>query len=366
MRFFMKCNQYSIEKEKNRFLDTITILRFPLIILVLCIHSKTIVYYNAPDTTATLEVFFSEYLSLGAVPTFFFISGYLFFRNGFSLELYKRKLKSRVKSLLIPYILWSLIAFAILSIKYLPVFASYFENLHKNPYDLNLFLMSFVDRPVPDGFTTNHTPLLYPLWYVRDLILLVILSPLIYYVRSIKIWIIALLCFICGYVYVVGCEFQFYSVLFFVAGSYYTPPSIHYKSKSFEVFLLVLLSVLFLIMFVIAEYFFEGIKANFVKFVMMMYLVPFNIFVAEFLVLRGYCISKFLTDSTFFVFCFHALVCGEFSSILGKILHVSERLSVFCFFLILLFVTLFFSLFVFALMRKFCPKTLAILSGGRY
>ncbi len=364
----MECKIYPYGDEyaeRKTFSDIITFLRFPLIILVVCIHSKTITYYNSPDITGVLEIFFSEYLSLGAVPTFFFISGYLFFRNGFSLELYKRKVKSRVRSLLIPFILWGLIAFTILSIKYLPFFTPLFENLHKIPYDFNLFFMSFVDRPVPEGFTTNHTPLLYPLWYVRDLIVLVILAPLIFYFRNIKIWVLIILSSVCGYIYIIGCEYQFYSALFFVAGSYSPPLLIHYKSNSSKGFQLALLSALFLIMFVISEYVLEGKYVNIAKFVMMIYLLPYYILVADFFVNRGYCMRKFLVDSTFFVFCFHALVCGEFSAVLGKILNIYESIPVFCFFILLLFLTLISSLFAFAFMRRFCPKTLSVLCGGR-
>lgn len=44
-----------------------------------------------------------------AVPLFF-ISGYLFFfRTAFSVDVYKKKLKSRIKTLLIPYLFWNFV-----------------------------------------------------------------------------------------------------------------------------------------------------------------------------------------------------------------------------------------------------------------
>lgn len=209
------------------FSELITFLRFPLICLVVCIHSSVAEEYSYPDSSAVLENFVCSSLTSGAVPAFFFISGFLFFRNGLTLESYKTKLKSRFHSLLIPYILWTLIAFAILSIKYLPVFEHYFRNLHIIPYDIRLFLMSFVDRPLPQGVVSGHTPLLYPLWYVRDLMVLVILSPVIYSLRKYAIWFVVILSVICAFVWIERSEYQFYSLLFFIMGAYFknTPPS---------------------------------------------------------------------------------------------------------------------------------------------
>lgn len=41
---------------------------------------------------------------------YFFISGYLFFfRTTFSVDVYKKKLKSRIKTLLIPYLFWNFV-----------------------------------------------------------------------------------------------------------------------------------------------------------------------------------------------------------------------------------------------------------------
>jgi surface polysaccharide O-acyltransferase-like enzyme len=100
---------------------TIDLLRFPLIFMVIFIHlSYTAVHL--PDADSPL---FSEqgilnllYLLLSdgicrlAVPTFFIISGFLFFINvtDFTWEQYKYKIKRRFRSLVIPYFLWNLIA----------------------------------------------------------------------------------------------------------------------------------------------------------------------------------------------------------------------------------------------------------------
>lgn len=53
------------------------------------------------------EFFFSEFLGQVAVPGFFFVSGYLFFRNLQSLSQWKEKLGKRFFSYVLPYLFWN-------------------------------------------------------------------------------------------------------------------------------------------------------------------------------------------------------------------------------------------------------------------
>lgn len=86
---------------------TISFLRFPLIICVISIH-----------TVFTLDKSFEGYeyfkYILGlftsfAVPIFFIISSFLFFHGmqDFDISKWHDKLKSRVKTLVIPYLFWN-------------------------------------------------------------------------------------------------------------------------------------------------------------------------------------------------------------------------------------------------------------------
>ena len=54
-----------------------------------------------------IEFFFSEFLGQVAVPGFFFLSGFLFFRGLDDVKSWGRKLKSRVFSYVLPYLLWN-------------------------------------------------------------------------------------------------------------------------------------------------------------------------------------------------------------------------------------------------------------------
>ena len=54
-----------------------------------------------------IEFFFSEFLGQVAVPGFFFLSGFLFFRGLDDVKSWGRKLKSRVFSYVLPYLFWN-------------------------------------------------------------------------------------------------------------------------------------------------------------------------------------------------------------------------------------------------------------------
>ena len=54
-----------------------------------------------------IEFFFSEFLGQVAVPGFFFLSGFLFFRGLDDVKSWGRKVKSRVFSYVLPYLLWN-------------------------------------------------------------------------------------------------------------------------------------------------------------------------------------------------------------------------------------------------------------------
>ena len=85
-------------------------ISFILSILVLFIHS-----YFAKDSTGEsfislfnqkFSYFFSRSITQFAVPMFFMLSGITFFR-GYSNKEYPRKIKARVYTLIIPYLLWN-------------------------------------------------------------------------------------------------------------------------------------------------------------------------------------------------------------------------------------------------------------------
>jgi len=117
------------------------------------------------DPISWISIFFqlliSEQITRLCVPLFFVISGYFFFKNyDGSIQAYYIKLKSRFKTILIPYLFWCLFWFAIYNL------FSQFQHLDSFP----LALIDALVNPIP-----------FQLWFLKDLMALVFFSPLVYF-----------------------------------------------------------------------------------------------------------------------------------------------------------------------------------------
>ncbi len=177
-------------------------LRFPLAIAVVFIHSfgepSNISLneihsdpFSSENVYNLLRISISHVLTHVAVPIFFLISGYLFFHKikNWGKNAYVTKIKSRFKSLVIPYICWNLIA---ISIVLLPDIIGYF--FFERPLNIGEFIeygggwhlfwdchQWAHDRINWIGIATPMTaPYDLPLWFLRDLIVVVGITPLIH------------------------------------------------------------------------------------------------------------------------------------------------------------------------------------------
>ena len=164
----------------------ITLLRFPLIVGVVFIHaygveenfSDSAIRIASVSTTLNfVQNLFSQVLARVAVPLFYAISGFLFFSmfDG-STKSYETKLRSRVNTLLIPYLTWNaltIICFAL--VQTYPLTSNYLSGQNKLIAEFGLldYLNAFA------GYGPKRQPIAYQLWYIRDLILLVLLVPAI-------------------------------------------------------------------------------------------------------------------------------------------------------------------------------------------
>ena len=163
---------------KKRLSDAITWLRFPLIFLIILLHCYSTVRLPGDHGLYFRIIYpFSLWLGETGVPGFFFISGFLFF---FSKKRYHQKLLSRFHTLLIPYLLWNALLLALYIIAY---WAGYPQDINgKNIAEYTLFdyIRAFWDRGSYDN--GNFVPILCPLWYIRNLLIMSILSPIFYYI----------------------------------------------------------------------------------------------------------------------------------------------------------------------------------------
>lgn len=144
-------------------------------VLVIWIHTYNIGIYGITPTTPFngLVYYFEEYLHRYeefCVPFFFMLSAYLFFVNyELTLDKIKKKYASRFKSLFIPFLIWNFVGFAYFGfMTHFPPIAS---RMNMEPVDLS------VKTYLNCLWTVDYNG---SLWYLRNLIILVAISPIIY------------------------------------------------------------------------------------------------------------------------------------------------------------------------------------------
>ena len=166
--------------------QTISWLRFPLIVGIVLLHTFIL---NRPvgDVVLTAESHpvFSTFEHIAkadfgemAVPLFFFISGFLFFYRveQWNRQTYLRKLKSRFRTLVVPYFLWN------------TVFLLWVALLGWLIPSLLTSKVSILNMSLPDILNSywELSQGLIPLWFIRDLIIINIFSFAIYWLLKPK------------------------------------------------------------------------------------------------------------------------------------------------------------------------------------
>ena len=193
--------------------QTISLLRFPLIVAVVFIH------FNLVENGLTIQgrpcfvgmaawVWYavemvSEVVARLSVPLFYVVSGYLFFRSAdsFSCHEYIAKLRRRFRSLFIPYVLWNLMAVAWLAfhILLMRLLDAGGEGGVEFRFSFMRLLNTLSYSNATNGFVVyldqvgTHAlsvfPADVPLWFVRDLMIVVLLSPLVrWLILKARVW----------------------------------------------------------------------------------------------------------------------------------------------------------------------------------
>lgn len=169
------------------------LLNFPLIIGVVYIHaySATIEFGGVtlgPDKIDYFSEFIRNFISQGiarmAVPLFFLMSGYFFFLGfAWSWRGFGEKLVGRAKTLLLPFLFWTILVAAISFLgQYIPPIKEYFADSSAFVADVSVYRLT----NTVFGFT--GAPMAYHFWFIRDLMLLMFLSPLIILLLRYAAW----------------------------------------------------------------------------------------------------------------------------------------------------------------------------------
>lgn len=157
-------------------LSHINNLKLLLILAVVIIHSNLACELSLDQSFMchVVEFFSNAVCNSLAVPCFFIVSGFLFFRNveKFTPQVYFNKLRSRVNTLLIPYIIWNVVACALFLFK---VYKMHFDGLgivEDGSMNWANFFTGFfyIDQ-------AQSEPFAFAFWFMRNLLVFVALAP---------------------------------------------------------------------------------------------------------------------------------------------------------------------------------------------
>ena len=202
--------------------SALNIVRFVMSIGIVFLHSYTTVQMypflqEMPVYQGVSRVFSMQFGEMG-VPSFFLISGFLFF-CGYqqTVDCYRYKMRKRFFSLLIPYLFWN--AFIILLFyvaECVPGIRNLFNDGHELVHDFSLKDYFSAFWAMDNGY-----PMLSQLWFVRNLILLALGTPIVYlYVRYTKLFGVILF----GIVWILtpGQAYSYSSLFYYCLGAWFS------------------------------------------------------------------------------------------------------------------------------------------------
>lgn len=362
----------------------ITRLRFPLACLIVLLHAQIIDPVFKPIVAGSgfayaLKILLSEGICRIAVPAFFLISGFLFFikMERWNRGIWAGKMKRRVHTLLIPYILWNIVGIAYVCITpYVGVITENPDSLLSVFQDrgwLRLFWDSnrIMEQWNPPGNNIlgvtmhNGMPANSPLWFLRDLIVVNLFSPFIYvfvkYTGKVGICILGIL-----FLLNIGIPFEGFSIIsffFYSSGAYLAITSMglvktfsSFKSGSYIV------STLLLALLVLT--FGCHWSAQYIQrlFQICGVVAIFNL-AARFG--RDDGLLSRLADSSFFIYASHIMVLNAIAFMLSKVIPGTNQILLAGNYLLSTAITIALCEGVYQTMKIVCPRFLSLICGNR-
>lgn len=305
---------------------------------------------------------FIKRIATVAVPCFYIMSGFFFFNvNTFIFKTFRTKIKKRINSLILPYLLWNLITYLVLLCKDIVTSS---ETIEGGLLLFDTFIMSFM------LYNGSTTPISAPLWFLRDLIFVIFMTPIIY------------LCLKkCPYVFLIGltvCFFYpeqlplpwnhiykvqpFTALLFFSMGSY-----IAINKNKLEIIrvpisnsTLTFITLIYFTFIMLVIY----TKNPVVRTITTYYIgVPVTFIIAIRLLnsrLHKHIIK--LNPTYFFLFALHILLVNSCNAIVLRFIPQDEVLWLF---IVSVFLNVILCITAYYTCRKIFPRIAYVLSGGR-
>lgn len=335
----------------------IEVLRFPLIYGVVLLHNRAFFWKEELNDSFNvlnqfLQYLFTDVLLRTVVPCFLFIAGFLFFNSlNFSFQIYLKKVQSRLFTLVIPYFLWNGIALLNGIIVY-----KWAETL--SIWDF-LWLL----------YNGNNSgmPVNYPLWFIRDLIIMVILSPLLWfalkYLPYISLIVLAVLWFADTPPLIVPVLWA--SPLFFYAGGLARTQK--WDLSRLDRFILPL-SIIYLVLASIIAFYLtthQNFNPIVFKLVLLLGIITVWLLTARVANTKIEDLLIRLSGFAFFLYCSHALIADVLGNAFIKSMKpISSLENIFFYFCFPILVTII-AIAIATTVHKISPRVYRLLNGGR-
>lgn len=353
---------------------TISFLRFPLIIGILFIHSQTSLAVVGGLLNTYTPIFdkvrdlCSFVLSAVSVPLFFLISGYLFFYNiNFTKKVFVEKIKKRGRTLLTPYLYWNGIYLLFnIVVSYIPTFSSMFKG-NSGPLSFANVISAMWNYTIG----VEHVyPIAYQFWFIRDLMVMVILSPLHYiFIKQTKtygIFCVAILwCWGYSIPYLGMRGMSSTAVFFYMLGAWFSinKKNLITESRKYKklVFILYPLFV-FADLYTMNEVYNVYIHNIGILFGLIYYLV----FASNVIQRKSMPNLAFWSSASFFVFAIHdPWILTQLRKVAIILFSPATDASMLFFYFINILLTVIISVAIYMIIRRIFPRFTAVITGGR-
>lgn len=372
--------------------ESINFLRFPLAVLVVFVHgfgkNIDVLQLHASGLSGDavydyIRLFFSEVIARSAVPIFFFMSGYLLFFKvkEYSKSVYIAKLRKRWHSLVVPYFSWILLMILwTLMFKLRDIlfhgesWQEILEYFRENGY-LRMFWDGCVweERTTWLGIVTHMSgPVLLSFWYMRDLVVMVFLSPIIYW--TIKkfglVWIGLLFAIYAFDIRVTWISDMFASAcLFFSFGAYFSIKKKVFTDVLWKWRYVILPLALVLIVWQTYTASFMGDRLSVMIHPWLVIVQSFALIILASALCRYqwlYLWNKKRAKTSFFIYALHFFILYHVISIINKVIPMGDTWYMMTIsYLIAPLACVGICIGVYYLAQRFCPSILSILIGVR-
>lgn len=340
-------------------------LSYALSILVFLIHISTFANYTQDETFIsglnTIVDHLKTSISQVAVPLFFILSGFVFYRE-YTQDKFVSKLKRRIKTLVVPYICWNIVGM-LFSIVATLFFSKYF--IGRQPFE-------FTNESVFQSVFFYKENRVF--WFIFDLILFTLFTPLIFILIKNKVIGVLSIVTIWG-LYGINIQlplsifFRSDSIIYYLFGAYL---GLHYFQqiscmkfeKSFE--RIVLIFMLLVANIWLYLFYDTGYEMSFVSGEWMSVLIKIVYSISLFCIFIQYPTripyNSFMRNS-FWVYALHINISAIITKIIWIILpQTVMAIPNFC---LTIIITLIVIEFLSRITQKISPILYGMLSGGR-